>query len=333
MCAVIAFLGTMRAFSASTDPPPIVSFGSIKYSNFTVGINYLSAGNRFSDSDSQLDADFSRFASDGVKHISMRLIWSQLEPTYDEPGASLSESVLNNHKRVLAMAQKYGVGVNVDFWTHFQDAHWDMPGFITSIFDIVRNSTAKQLWLRYVSAIVSELSAYSSVESWAILNEPFYSSSSDKPLFQQLFAAQVAAIKSVDSTRPVVCRFTLSYTPGSGRFDASVYDLFDAFAVTEYLDPSNPSDTKYNGRWSYWDKTVSDCKARNKPLWVIEFGDDETDAEHVRLHYEQSLERFQTAGVEKAYAWAWQTRSASAESFNIYDGTNPKPAYNELIKY
>ena len=306
---------------------------ALTQANLVTGLNYMSAGNIYSDSDSVLNADFARFAKDGIKHISMRLMWSTLEPTYNSLTCKLSSTVLANHKRVLAMAQKYGIGVNVDFWTHFQDVHWDMPRYIKSIFDIVRNSTAKQLWLRFVSTIVAELKSYKSVESWAILNEPFYSYSSDKPLFQQLFAAQVAAIKSVDSTRPVVCRFTLSYTPGSGRFDASVYDLFDAFAVTEYLDPSNPSDTKYNGRWSYWDKTVSDCKARNKPLWVIEFGDDETDAEHVRLHYEQSLERFQTAGVEKAYAWAWQTRSASAESFNIYDGTNPKPAYNELIKY
>jgi hypothetical protein len=320
------------AFSEPTSSDGFTSKGSIKYSNLVVGLNYLSAGNRFDDSDSQLDADFARFAGDGIKHISMRLIWSQLEPTYDPSTATLSSSVLNNHKRVLTMAAKYGIGVNVDFWTHFQDVHWDMPGFITSIFDIVRNSTAKQLWLRYVQAIVSQLKGYSSIESWAILNEPFYSSSSDRPLFQQLFADQVSTIKAID-TRTVICRFTLSYTPGSGKYDASVYDIFDAFAVTEYLDPSNPSDTKYNGKWSYWDKTVADCKARNKPLWVIEFGDDNADTEHVRLHYELSLQKFQADGVERAFCWAWQTRSATNEAFNIYSGTTPDSAYYELTKY
>ena len=35
----------------------------------------------------------------------------------------------------------------------------------------------------------------------------------------------------------------------------------------------------------------------------------------------------------KAYAWAWQTRSASNERFNIYGGTSPKPAYYELSNY
>ena len=332
LLGLLMLLATLPAFSEQAATDTINSTGLIKYSNFTVGLNYLSAGNRFDDSDSQLNTDFARFARDGIKHISMRLIWSQLEPTYDSSEAALSSSVLNNNKRVLAMAQRYGIGVNVDFWTHFQDVHWDMPEFITSVFDIVRNSTAKNIWLRYVSAIVSELKTYASIESWAILNEPFYTPSSDKPLFQQLFADQASTIKAIDS-RPVICRFTLSYTPGSGKFDSSVYDIFDAFAVTIYLDPSDPGDTRYNGRWSYWNKTVSDCKARNKPLWIIEFGDDDANSEHVRLHYERSLRLFEADGVEKAFSWAWQTRSASAESFNIYDGTNPKPAYDELTKY
>jgi aryl-phospho-beta-D-glucosidase BglC (GH1 family) len=275
----------------------------------------------------------SRFASNGIKHISVRFIWSVLEPNYNPSDSSLSTAILSNYKRVLETAQKHGIGVNLDFWTHFQDVHWDMPGYITSIFDIIRNSTAKQLWLRYVEAVVTELKDYSSVESWAILNEPFYSYSSDRTLLQQLFADETATIKSVDSSHPVICRFSLSYTPGSGRYDSSIYDIFDAFAITEYLDPTNPSDTKYNARWSYWDKTVSDCKARNKPLWIIECGDDNPDSEHVRLHYELSLQKFQAAGVQKAFSWAWQTRTASAESFNIYDGTAPKPAYYEVTKY
>jgi predicted deacylase len=68
-------------------------------------------------------------------------------------------------------------------------------------------------------------------------------------------------------------------------------------------------------------------------LWVIEFGDDNSDTEHVRLHYALSLEKFQTGGAVKAYAWAWQTRSASNEAFNIYNGASPDPAYYELAKY
>lgn len=293
----------------------------------------MSAGNRYADTNTQLEQDFTRFANDGIKKISIRLMWSVLEPNYNPSTCTLETSIINNYKRVLTIAQQHDIDVNIDFWTHFQDVHWDMPTYVNSIYDIIRDPETKQRWLRYVQAVVTELGDYPAVESWAILNEPFYDQSGDKQLFQQLFAEQTAVIRAADPDALVICRFPLSYTPGSGRFDDSVYDIFDAFAVTIYIDPSNPSDTKGNGRWSYWENTVADCQARGIPLWVIEFGDDNTSQEHNRLHYEQSLAKFQADGVVRAYAWAWQTRSATSEPYNIYDGTNPMPAYYELSNY
>jgi hypothetical protein len=293
------------------------------------GVNYMSSGNAWSESDATLKADFQRFANDGVKEVSIRVMWSVMMPS----SSGLSSTALSNIKRVLTIADSYGIKVNLDFWTQFGYT----LGFPTSwagkdYYSLLSNPT-KGYYLSYMKNVVNELKGYNAIKSWAILNEPYYSSSSQKAPFQTLMADCVQAIKSVDSTHDVVCRFTLSYTPGSGKYDSSVYDLFDAMAVTEYLDPSNPSDTRYNGRWSYWDKTVADCKARNLPLWVIEFGDDNTSTEHVRQHYELSLQKFASAGVVKAYAWAWQTRSASNEAFNIYSGSSPDPAYYELAKY
>jgi predicted deacylase len=256
-------------------------------------------------------------------------MWSVMEPT----SSGLSSTALSNIKRVLTIADQYDIKVNLDFWTQFGYT----LGFPTSwagtdYYSLLSNPT-KGYYLSYIKDVVNELKGYDAIESWSILNEPYYSSSSQKIPFQTLMSDCVQTIRSVDNTHDVVCRFTLSYTPGSGKYDSSVYDLFDAFAVTEYLDPSNPSDTRYNARWSYWDKTVADCKARNLPLWVIEFGDDNTSTEHVREHYQLSMEKFATDGVVKAYAWAWQTRSATNEAFNIYSGSSPDPAYYELTKY
>ena len=290
----------------------------------------MSSGNAWSESDATLNADFARFANNGIKHISVRVMWSVMMPT----SSGLSSTALNNVKRVLTVADDYGIKVNLDFWTQYGYT----LGFPTSwagtdYYSLLSNPT-KGYYLSYMKNVVNELKGYPAIESWSILNEPYYSSSSQKVPFQTLMADCVQTIKSVDTTHDVVCRFTLSYTPGSGKYDSSVYDLFDAMAITEYLDPSNPSDTRYNGRWTYWDKTVSDCKARNLPLWVIEFGDDNTSTEHVRQHYQLSLEKFAASGITvRAYAWAWQTRSASNEAFNIYSGTSPDPAYNELAKY
>jgi hypothetical protein len=318
------------------------SVGSVRYppvgnSSLEAGLNYLSAGNRFDDSDSQLMADFARFANDGIKHISVRIMWSVLEPDYYDDYAHLSSSALNNLKRVLQAAINNDIQVNLDFWTQFGYS-LGKPSWVGDYWDIGAVADTCNKYVRYMQAVVQEVKTYSCIESYSVLNEPYFGTASNgaacgKTQFQTTFPILYDAIKTLDPTRKVICRFTLSYTPGSGRYDDSVYGVFDAFAVTIYLDPSNPSDTRYNGRWSYWDQTVADCKALNIPLWVIEFGDDNSDLEHVRLHYELSLQKFQTGGVDRAYCWAWQTRSASAESFNVYDGTNPKPAYYELTKY
>ena len=293
------------------------------------GINYMSSGNAWTESDATLKTDFARFSSNGINHISVRIMWSVMMPT----SSGLSTTALDNVKRVLNTANTYGIKVNLDFWTQFGYT----LGFPTSwagkdYYSLLSNPT-KGYYLSYMHNVVTALKGYPAIESWSILNEPYYSSSSQKAPFQTLMTDSVQTIKSVDNTHPVICRFTLSYTPGSGKYDSSVYSLFDAFAVTIYLDPSNPSDTRYNGRWTYWDKTVADCKSRNLPLWVIEFGDDNSNTETVRQFYAQDLQKFQSAGVVKAYAWAWQTKSASNEAFNIYSGTSPDPAYFELSKY
>jgi len=318
----LIIVSTFAALSSSIQPtqaaPTLVS-----------GINYMSNGNAWTEPDSTLNADFARFRSDGITHVSIRIMWSVMMPS----SSGLSTTAMNNLKRVLNAAEANGLKVNLDFWTQFGYT----LGFPTSwagndYYSLLSNPT-KSYYLSYMRNVVTQLRSHPAIESWSILNEPYYSSSSQKAAFQTLMADCVNAIKSVDSSRPVICRFTLSYTPGSGKYDDSVYDLFDAFAVTLYLDPSNPSDTRYNGRWSYWENTVAACKARNIPLWVIEFGDDNTNTEHVRQHYQQSLAKFAAAGVVRAYAWAWQTRSASNEAFNIYSGSAPEPAYYELAKY
>lgn len=329
--------------SSSSPPSVLVSnTGSIPlasepYSGTVSGLNYLSSGNRWDETNSQLNSDFSRYASDGIKHTSVRLMWSVMEPSYYDDYSHLSSTSVNNVKRVLQAAEDNGIKVNIDFWTQ-HGYTLGLPSWVQSYWDIEGDSTVRERYVRYMKAVVSSIKNYSAIESYTVMNEPWWGTASngvyaDKAEFQATFPILYNAIKSEDPSRLVTCRFTLSYTPGSGQFDSSVYDVFDVFALTEYLDPDNPSDTRYNGRWSYWDKTISDLTARGKDLWVIEFGcssDWDTQSE-IATRYLHSLQKFNATGiVKKAYSWAWQTRSASAELFNIYDGSNPYPSYDQL---
>ncbi len=293
-----------------------------------VGINYLSNGNAWTESNATLQRDFARFSNDGVKHLSCRIMWSVMMPS----SGQLSTTAVNNVRRVLDIANQYDIKINLDFWCQFGYTLGYPTSWAGSNYYSLLNSPYQGYWLSYVTQVVNTLKGYPALESWAILNEPYFESSGQKTAFQTLIHNCVTTIKQNDPNHIVICRFTLSYTPASGRYDESVYNDFDVIAITEYLDPSNPSDTRYNGRWSYWEGTVSYCQRTGKPLWVIEFGDDGTET-HNALHYTNSLNLFVSDNVARAYAWAWQSGSAGNEAFNIFDGTNPMDAYNVLKSY
>ncbi|HJX22930.1 MAG TPA: cellulase family glycosylhydrolase [Candidatus Bathyarchaeia archaeon] len=299
------------------------------------GINYLSSGNAWGEPNSTLTADFSRFAKDGIKHINVRILWSVTEPTFSSSSARLSTTAMNNYKRVLQIADKYGIKVGITFWTQFT-YDLGLPTWVNDYYDIVSSSTVQGYYLRYLKAVVAQLKDYPAVDNWAVMNEPWKYpwTSQDKSQFQTLFQNSYTAVKSVDPKHMVACRFTLSYTPATGKYDQSVYKMFDAFAVTEYLDPADPSSTRYHVTWSDWNTLVSQVKAAGVPLWVIEYGSDSKDSAFVTQFYKLSLQKFLSAGIITiTYAWMWQAREASSMAFNIYSGTAPKPAYYELTKY
>jgi hypothetical protein len=60
-------------------------------------LNHKSAGNAFSDSVTTFDADFARFANNGIKHISMRTMWSFAEPSHYDHHSRLSASTMSDH--------------------------------------------------------------------------------------------------------------------------------------------------------------------------------------------------------------------------------------------
>ena len=286
---------------------------------FKSGLNYLSSGNRFIQDDSVTEADFKYFKANGVMDISLRIFWASVAD---------DGSVIDNYKRLLAVADRVGLNVQVDFWTQFSDQDWSRPTFITSIYDIIRDPAVKQQWFSFVSTVMNEFKGYSCIKSWTMMNEPYSADSSDIELFYLCWTEQRALMKSIDS-RPVSIRFALGDSPWSGEFSKTIaFQLCDYIAINEYLDPSDRGYTRWGSTWSMFDRCVSDCKIAGKPLVITEFGSDTGDDEDKRVWYEQSLTYFMSKGIQKAYAWAWQTTNpTSLNNFNIIE----TPAFNELL--
>jgi hypothetical protein len=291
------------------------------------GINYLSYGNAWTEPLSVLQNDFAQFKRDNVQFLSIRVMWNVMMPS----AGNLSAYAVENIKKVLNTADAYGLKVNLAFWTQFGST-LGFPAWAGINYYNLTDEPTKTYYLNYLNQTVNQLKTCPAIDSYSILNEPYYTNASQKIPFQTLMADCAQTIKTADATHLVTCRFALSSTPATGRYDQQIYSLFDAFTITVYLNASNPNDRIYNSKWSDYEKTVQECKALGLPLWVIEFGTKSTDEQAAAVMYDANLAKLEADGVARACAWAWQTRNASNEAFNLYNGAAPKLAYYALTQ-
>lgn len=324
----ILFLITILILSLLIFPSAFKTQSIAPQSTFKSGLNYISYSNDWSEPLSTIQNDFTRFKNDGLTNINLRIFWKVLMPT----STNISQTALNNFINVLNLAHENNLKVTVNFWTQF-DSDLGYPKWAGNNYFNLFDEPAKTLYKNFIISIIEKIRYHPAIEAYTILNEPFYQHSSQKQKCQNLIIECTQAAKTADLTKPIMCRFQLSYTPASGKFDYSVYNQYDIIGLTLYLDPSNPNDKIYNSNWNMFYDTLLHCKQNNKQIWVFEYGNDNTDSNYVKTYYQKSLELFYNNQVKRAYAWVWQTRNHQNERYNIYDGTNPKPAYYELTSF
>ena len=294
---------------------------SPQYTSFESGLNYLSYGNCFYQKDSVTRSDFEFFKANNIRSISIRIFMKSFILDHD--------NLINNYNRLLAIADDFNMKVQLDFRNQLNENAL-YPVYFPSIYDIIRNSTAKQMWFGFINETMVEFKHHNSIESWSMMSEPYINVATDEQLFYQCWTEQRELMKSIDP-RPVLIRFALGHSPWSGDFNKTeVFKVCDYIAINEYLEPWNASYSRYGGSWSMFEKCVTDCKADDKPLIISEFGSDSGDDEAKRIWYEQSLSLFKSKGIQNAYAWAWQTINPESERFNIA-GPTLKPAFYELV--
>lgn len=276
------------------------------------GLNYMNA--------SPSTWALNRFSQNNLA-VSIRLYWDQIERTR-------GNYTLSGYQSLLQALNTRDIPTNVTFWNQLQSGA-ELPSWYRGLgpWAITINRSAHDDWLKMVSWVLSQIQGYKCIDSISKFNEPYWNTTGQRDGWMQLFKEMKDILRSYSWT--ILNRFTLSYTPGSGRYPDSVYEDDDVFGVTTYLDSNRTSYTRYNAKWQDWLNTLADCRSRGIPIWVIEFGDDSSD-EHNRIHYENNLRHFAEQGVERAYGWAWHNGS---EPFNLRSGSGFTPAYNELVRF
>lgn len=292
--------------------------------SFECGLNYVSNSHRFYQNDSVTSNDFMSFSEYNITHLSIHIVWK----SFDEDYVNLTA----NFHSLLNVADSTGMKVQLDFWTRFSPGgSWTMPNGI-SPWDIIRVPSVTADWLDFVSNATNEFKSHTSIESWTMMNEPYaQKGTNDDELFYQCWRDQREIMRSLDP-RPLSIRLALGDSPWSGDFNRTeVFQVCDYIAITNYLDPGNNSDTRWGGNWTQFYNCVSECKSRSIPLVIAEFGMNTSTFEDRAVYYNRSLCLFKSKGIEKAYAFCWQTILPENASFNIY-GYNPiTPMFSELV--
>ena len=298
------------------------------YKAFESGLNYLSNGNRFYQLDNVTIPDFDFLKNHSITHLSIRIYWK----SWVDNGTRKHKELVDNYNRLLNLTDKYHFEVQFDFWTKFSENVMP-PGL--EPFDIIRNDTVKGWWKDFVRNVTTEFRSHDSIESWTMMNEPRVEKgheATDEEAFYRLWVEQREIMKGIDS-RPISIRLALGDSPWSGDFNSTeVFQVCDYIAINEYLDPRNSSDTRWGGNWSTFNNCVSECQNKEVPLIISEFGMNTSTLEDRGEYYSQSLSLFKSKGIQKAYAFAWQSTRPELESFNIYGIIPLTPMFLELVR-
>jgi arabinogalactan endo-1,4-beta-galactosidase len=318
----------------------LASTGTISHiKTMAVGVNYLSAYNMYSSvysSNNVLERDFAKFKTDGIEVIGLSLYWNCIE---GNTRGDYKNNFLDNIKRVIQTANNNGIKVLVTFHTLWgtDDSPWCTPDYVIDPetggnigLAIVRSDEMKEGFVELFTYTVRYLTGTPGIVGWAVLNEPWYwgrtSTESDfitnngktqKENFIELFQDLSNIIKTIDGN-PVTIRFSNAHisTRDDGTqvirnifvdqwgWDQRIVDSLDFMSFNSYV----PTNSQLEETWQdITTANVLTSNAKNKQVWITEFGSALTDDTGQANAFNKMLSLFMKLPIEKCIAWLWAT--------------------------
>jgi hypothetical protein len=224
-------------------------------------------------------------------------------------------------KQIIAAALAQGIYVNVDFHTWYTT--WD------NSFDdnAASNAANRATYLSYISDGVSKMDV-AGVKAFMVLNEPQAQSASAS---ENNFILSIISTAHGETSKPVGVRFMCGYSPSTGHYSASIDSATDFLCRNTYWDPRNPSGTVFGTTQAKMNAAIAAADSLGKELWFTEFGTYKADLENQRSFVEAFVSYALEKGISRLYCWVSQPVSGSGETYNIFNGWTPNPAWYELV--
>jgi aryl-phospho-beta-D-glucosidase BglC (GH1 family) len=251
--------------------------------------------------------------SQGIPLIIIRLNAMSEFKTGTSPG-------ITKAKQIITEANNRGIQVAVDLHTWYTT--WD-----TYFRDSATNHDSYRS--QYINYVKKVLSAFSDSNAYAfmVLNEP---QARKATTGENQFILDIISAANTVTSKPISVRFMGGYSPSSGYYSTQIDKACDLLCRNVYWDPRNPSASVYGTTQAKITAAITAAHSQNKQLWITEFGKNKANLEEQRSYVKAFVSWAKTNGVDAAFCWVSQPESGSGESYNIFNGYKPNPAFYEL---
>jgi hypothetical protein len=231
-----------------------------------------------------------------------------------------TSSGISKAKQVIQEANSRGIQVAVDLHTWYTT--WD------NYFDdsASNHDSRRSQYVTYVENVLSGFSD-SNVYAFMVINEPQAQTASSG---ENQFILDVISAAKQATDRPVSVRFMAGYSPSTGHYSSQIDSTSDFLCRNTYWDARNPSQTVYGCTQAKLLNAISTAHNQGKGLWITEFGKTKNNLEEQRSYVAAFVSWAKSAGVDAVFCWVSQPEGGSGESYNIFNGYTPNPAFYEL---
>jgi hypothetical protein len=233
---------------------------------------------------------------------------------------SNSNTAIAKIKTIIPVANAQGISINVDLHTWFTT--WD-----NNFRDSASNAAAnRDTYINYVKTTLTALNGYN-VNAFMVLNEPQARTASTS---ENNFILRIISAANSVTNKPISVRFMAGYSPSTGHYSSAIDQANDFLSRNTYWDPRNPTASVYGCTETKLLNALSTAQNQNKQLWITEFGKSNSNLAEQQAYVRAFVAYTKSKGMDQIFCWVSQPES-SGETYNIFNGYNPNPAFYELV--
>ena len=161
-----------------------------------------------------------------------------------------------------------------------------------------------------------------------VLNEPQARTASNG---ENQFILDIISAAKETTDKPVSVRFMAGYSPSTGHYSPQIDRECTFLSRNTYWDPRNPSVSVYGTTQAKLQTAITTAHSHDQAIWITEFGKTKSNLEAQRSYVEAFVSWAKGAGVDAVFCWVCQPEGGSGESYNIFNGYSPNPAFYELV--